>query len=233
MPVAVAVVLSAAVTALLCSFGPAVIRRLPEPAVESDSADKTPYPDIAARPRLAAHLAAGGAVVGGLVGWRPGWDSALVPWLYLGAVGVVLAYIDARTRLLPTRIIGPSYAVVAVLIGVASLIEGSAAGLMRAGLGWLAMGGCYVVLWLIYPRGLGYGDVRLSGLLGLGLGYVGWPALVTGAYSGFLIGGVGGGILALLRVVHHKHFPFGPFMLAGALVGLVWGETFADWYVSR
>jgi leader peptidase (prepilin peptidase)/N-methyltransferase len=154
------VVLSAAITALLCSFGPSVIRRLPEPAVESDLADKVPYPDIAARPGLAVRLAVGGAVVGGLVGWRPGWDSALLPWLYLGAAGVVLAYIDARTRLLPTRIIGPSYAVVAALICVASIVEGSADGLVRAGLGWLAMGGCYVVLWLIYPRGLGYGGRR-------------------------------------------------------------------------
>ena len=78
-----------------------------------------------------------------------------------------------------------------------------------------------------YPRGLGYGDVRLSGILGIALGYVGTAELVVGVYAGFLLGGVGGALLSMLRIVHRKHLPFGPFMLVGAVVGLLAGDWLA------
>ena len=82
------------------------------------------------------------------------------------------------------------------------------------------MRGCsFFVLWSIYPRGLGYGDVRLSGVLGIALGYVGSGELVVGVYAGFLLGGVGRRSALVLRIVDRKGYPFGPFMLVGALVG--------------
>lgn len=153
-------------------------------------------------------------------------------WVYVGAVGVVLGYVDARTRLLPTRIIAPSYAVLVALLGLAALLDGNSASLLRAVLGWLAMGGFYFVLWLVYPAGLGYGDVRLAGLLGLALGYLGWAQLVSGMYAGFLLGAIGGGVLALAKLVDRKRYPFGPFMLLGALVGLLWGTALSGWYTA-
>ncbi len=73
------------------------------------------------------------------------------------------------------------------------------------------------MLWFVYPRGMGYGDVRLSGVLGIALGLPRLGAqLVLGIYAGFLLGGVGGLLLSLLRLVDRKAYPFGPFMLAGA-----------------
>ncbi len=220
-------------TAALCTVGVGVIRRLPEPALESDAADKRLYIDIAARRGLPAALGALGAVVGAIVGWRVGWDPILACWVYVSAVGIVLAYVDAQTRLLPTRVIAPSYGIVIALICVAGLVTQSGHRLLGAALGWLVMGGFYFVLWFVYPRGLGYGDVRLAGLLGLALGYVGWSAVVTGMYAGFLLGGAGGLVLALLRIVNRKQFAFGPFMLLGSLVGLGWGHALAGWYTSR
>lgn len=148
-------------------------------------------------------------------------------------VGVVLGYIDAQTRLLPTRIIAPSYGVLIVLIGLAAAFDGDTDDLVRAGLGWLAYGGFYFLMWVVYPRGLGYGDVRLSGLLGLALGYLGWGEVLVGMYAGFLLGGIIGGVLALAKVVDRKRYPFGPFMLVGAVVGVLAGGPFADWYVGR
>ncbi len=103
---------------------------------------------------------------------------------------------------------------------------------MRAGLGWLLAGGVFLLLWLIYPRGLGYGDVRLSGVLGIALGYLGWGELLVGVYGGFLLGGVGGGLLAVSRLVDRKAFPFGPFMLVGALVGVAWGADLWAYLVA-
>jgi leader peptidase (prepilin peptidase) / N-methyltransferase len=228
-----AVVIGSTLTAALCVAGVGVIRRLPEPMVTADSAGKLLYVDIAAKNGLAAVLAATGAVVGGVVGWRVGWDPILGCWIYVAGIGIVLAYVDAQTRLLPTRVIAPSYAIVVALIGAAAAITSDSHRLLGSALGWLAMGGFYFLLWFVYPRGLGYGDVRLSGLLGLALGYVGWSALVTGMYAGFLLGGVGGIALAALRIVNRRRFPFGPFMLLGSLVGLGWGHQFAHWYTSR
>lgn len=227
------VVISASLTGLLAACGPLVLSRLPEPTSESTSPDKTPYAKLASTAGLGSGLAAVGTLVGALIGWRLGQTLILAVWIYLGAVGVLLAYVDARTRQLPTRIIAPSYAAVCVLVTAAGVIDGNLDGLVRAALGWLTMGGCYFLLWLAYPRGLGYGDVRLSGLLGIALGYVGWATLLTGLYFGFLLGGVGAGVLAVLGAQRRRQFAFGPFMLLGCLVAITFGSTIGRWYTSR
>jgi leader peptidase (prepilin peptidase)/N-methyltransferase len=222
--------LGAVVTALLCAAGPALVGRLPEPEVAA--ADKVPYREIASRRHLAWGLAAIGAMVGALVGWRLGLHAALAPWLYLAATGVVLGYVDARTRLLPTRLIAPSYAVVTGLVCVAAVLDEDPHRLLGSALGWLVMGGFYLLLWLAYPSGLGYGDVRLSGLLGIALGYLGWASLVTGLYAGFVLGAVGGLLVSARRSTRRRHFAFGPYMLLGCLVGAVFGPALSSLYLS-
>ncbi|MFL6135999.1 MAG: prepilin peptidase [Nocardioidaceae bacterium] len=199
---------------------PAVAEPVAEPVVEEP---KELYVDLAARPGLRWKTSVVTAVVAGLLGARMGFQPALALALYLAPVGVALAVIDWRTRLLPTRLIAPSYAVVIVLVVLASILDGDRHALVTAGLGWLVAGGTFFVLWFLYPRGMGYGDVRLSGLLGIALGYLGWSELLTGVYAGFLLGGVGGLLLSLLRLVDRKAYPFGPFMLVGAVVGVVAG----------
>jgi leader peptidase (prepilin peptidase)/N-methyltransferase len=87
--------------------------------------------------------------------------------------------------------------------------------------GWLGTFAVFWVLWFLVPRGLGYGDVRLAGVLGMALGWVGVAPLVLGIYTGFLLGAVGGGLLSLLKVFHRRHYPFGPFMVVGAFLALV------------
>ncbi len=232
MPELLAALLTAVVVAALCALGPAVVGRLPEPDLDIDAADKVPYADLAARPGLALKLAGVGALVGFATGWILADDAVLGAWAFLAAVGVVLGYVDAQTRLLPTRIIAPSYAVLVGLILVAAALDGDTDGLVHAALGWLVFGGFYFVMWYVYPRGLGYGDVRLSGLLGLALGYLGWGPVLVGLYAGFLLGGIGGGLLSLLRIVDRKRYPFGPFMLVGSLVGLAWGAAVGRWYTG-
>jgi leader peptidase (prepilin peptidase)/N-methyltransferase len=206
--------------------------RLPEPALETDAANKIPYAELGARPGLTVKLVIAAAIVGAIVGWQLAGSAIIAAWVYLAAVGVVLAYIDSQTRILPTRIIGPSYLVMIALTVIAWLIDDAPDDLVRAGLGWLIAGAFYYVLWWIYPRGMGFGDVRLSGLLGIALGYLGWPEFVLGLYSGFLVGGVGGLLLGMVGRTVKRKYPFGPFMLVGALIGLIWGQPFADWYSS-
>jgi leader peptidase (prepilin peptidase)/N-methyltransferase len=228
-----AALVSAGATAALAACGPAVIRRLPEPDPEFAPADKVPYAKLGARSGLAWKLALVGALVGAVVGWQLGLEPVLAAWIILGGTGVVLGYVDAQTRLLPTRIIAPCYGALVVTLALAAALDDEPVDqVLQTALGWFVFGGFYLVLHLVYPKGLGYGDVRLSGLLGLGLGYLGWPELLVGLYAGFLLGAVGGGLLSVLKIVDRKRYPFGPFMLLGALVGLVWGQPFGDWYTS-
>lgn len=200
-------------------IGPQVIGQLPEPSDRPE--DKPLYRDIAHLPRLWLMLGLAGAISGGLTGAAIGWSTNLWPWGYLIPLGVVLGYIDLRTRLLPTRLIAPSYVVLLALIGVAATLDHSTDVLIRAGIGWLTVGGLYLILWLIAPRGVGYGDVRFSGLLGLALGCVGWPAIVVGAWFGFLLGGLSG--LALRPFTGLKMNAHGPAMVVGAVIGVAAG----------
>lgn len=214
-----AALLAALAGATAGPLGPLVIARLPEPAEAAE--DKLAYREIAAVPRLRLWLAICGAVLGAVTGAAIGWNPAVWPWLYVIPLGVVLSYIDLRTRLLPTRLIAPSYLVVAVLVGVAAAFDGSAQLLIRGAFGWLVVGGLYFVPWLIYPRGVGYGDVRLSGILGLALGVVGWPAILVGAWLGFFLGAVSG--LVLRPFTGLKMNAHGPAMVVGAVVGVAFG----------
>ena len=131
------------------------------------------YADIAALPGLAwkAALAAGGRAAG-CSGWCWAGSWSLLVRAAAGPGLVALAVVDWRTRLLPTRLVAPTYAVT-VVDGpgrLAGRTAGTSATWCGPRLGWLVYGGMFFVLWFVYPRGLGYGDVRLSGVLGLALG---------------------------------------------------------------
>lgn len=199
--------------------GPAVIAHLPEPIEPPEG--KRLYREIVAVPGLGRWLSLAGAVLGGVVGAGIGWHATLLPWGYLIPLGVVLSYIDLTTRLLPTRLIAPSYGVIVGLVGLAAAIEGSTHVLVTAALGWLIVGGFYFVPWLLYPRGVGYGDVRLSGLLGLALGCIGWQAALVGGWLGIFLGALSG--LALRPFTGLKMNAHGPAMVVGAVAGVAWG----------
>jgi leader peptidase (prepilin peptidase)/N-methyltransferase len=219
---------------------PDLIARIPEPEPEPEptapGADaeepKQLYAHVAARPGLRWRTAVAGAVAAGLLGGRVGWDPALPFLLYLVPVCVALAVVDWHTRLLPTRLIAPSYVVVGALVALASLLSGDSGALVRALVGWLASFGFFFVLWFVHPRGLGYGDVRLSGLLGMALGWLGWAPLVLGVFGGFVLGAVGGSLLSLTRVVRRRQHPFGPFMVLGALLGATFPDELVAGYAA-
>jgi leader peptidase (prepilin peptidase)/N-methyltransferase len=93
--------------------------------------------------------------------------------------------------------------------------------------------GFYLVLALVYPAGMGLGDVKLAGLLGLYLGWLGWAAVAVGAFTAFLIGGlVGVSLLATGRAGRKTAVPFGPAMLSGALLSVFAGAPIAGWYLA-
>lgn len=215
---------------LLCGpLVPWLIGRVPEP--ETDEEPKELYADIAAAPWLGVKAAAAGGVSAGLLGLALGWSWTLLVMLPLVPSSIALAVIDWRTRLLPRYLVWPTLAVTAATVLAAWILDGFPGGgetLVRAALGMAVAFAAYFLLWLIYPRGMGFGDVRLSGVLGLALGYLGWSEWGVGLYGGFLLGAVIGGVLSLLKVVDRKGYPFGPFMLVGALLGVLVGQPLID-----
>ena len=101
--------------------------------------------------------------------------------------------------------------------------------LVRAGIGWAATFVLVLLMWLVYPKGLGYGEVRLSGVLGMALAWEGWPQLVIGLYAAFVLGGIVGGVLSALKIVDRKGYAFGPFLMGGAWIAVVVGPAITDW----
>lgn len=239
---------AAAFAAVVCGLAgalvPSVIARIPEPAPkpvpqpaseappqqleEPGEEPKALYVDLAARPGLARLTAAVAAVAGGAVGATLGWSWPLLFWLPTVPVGVLLGYVDLRTKLLPSRVLLPTHAAVIVLAGVCALVTADGDAFVRALVGMVAARSVFWVLWWIRSAGLGFGDVRLSALLGFELAYLGWGELVVGTYASFLLFGLPGLVVALVRrdrSLLRTAYPFGPAMLVGAVLGLGIGAT--------
>ena len=158
---------------------------------------------------------------------------ALLAFLYLAAVSVALAMIDLDTSTLPNKLVLPVYPVGVLLLGSASVLSGEYWPLAQAGIGMVALLLLYLLLAIVKPGGMGMGDVKLAGALGLFLGWLGWSTLLVGAFSAFIFGGLFAIALLLLGKTGRKsRIPFGPWMLLGAWVGTLAGDEIAGWYLG-
>ncbi|MBV9820872.1 MAG: prepilin peptidase [Actinobacteria bacterium] len=158
--------------------------------------------------------------------------AGLPAWLYFTAIAVALAAIDLDCHRLPNAIVLPSYPVLAVLLAGAALWQRDYAALIRVAVGGAALFAGYLALALAYPKGMGFGDVKLAGLVGAVLGYLGWAELVIGALAAFVLGGVVGiAVIASRRGTGKTALPFGPFMLAAAGLALYLARPIADAYL--
>lgn len=176
---------------------------------------------------------AGTAVLFVVMALRFGADWALPAYLYLAAVGLALALIDLDCKRLPDALTLPSYPVAALLLGGAAALGSESGELLPALLGGLAMFGLYFGLAFAYPAGMGFGDVKLAGVLGMYLGWLGWGAWAVGVFLGFLLGGVFGIALILVKKGGRKTaVPFGPFMLLGVLIAVFVGPELASGYAD-
>jgi leader peptidase (prepilin peptidase)/N-methyltransferase len=159
----------------------------------------------------------------------PDWPA----FLYFTAIGVALSAIDLDTRRLPNVIVLPSYPVIAGLLTASAAWQGGFWPLLRAGLGGLALFAFFCLLAVAHPAGMGFGDVKLAGLIGMVLGYLSWRALVIGGFAGFLLGAVVGvAVIAARRGDRRTALPFGPFMVAGALLAVFTADAFAGAYFA-
>ncbi|MCW2837566.1 MAG: prepilin peptidase [Marmoricola sp.] len=201
-------------------------RRVFERALPPRTAPKEPYADIAGLPHLAPLTAAAAALVGALVGLVLGWTGALLYLVPLVPIGVALMVIDWRTTLLPNRILHPTYVLLAVLIPLAALMDQDLDSLYRAGWGWLLVGGWFWLFWWLV-NAWGFGDVRLSRVLGPALGYLGWSQMLMGLVLILFVGALGGLAMAVARRSLRVRVPYGPWMLLGALLAVLVGPWLA------
>jgi leader peptidase (prepilin peptidase) / N-methyltransferase len=217
--------------------------------------------DMTATAFLAAFGALGGAGAGWLaasaarrrwtVAWPPSAGSAVsavlcaacavmtgvrpevAAYWFLAVVAVLLTMIDVAVRRLPNLIVLTAYPIGAGLLTAAAAMSGDWWRLHGMAVGMCVLLSGYLALFLAHPGGLGLGDVKVAGLVGGYLGWAGPSEFVVGACAAFVLGGCAAVVLLLAgRVERGSAIPFGPWMFAGAFVGIIGGRELVRGYVS-
>jgi len=225
--VSVQVLLAAVVAAAVAAAGPLVLMRLPEPAEPVEG--KKPYADVA-RIRGAMIWMVVPAVAGAaLIAWRIEAPELIPAWVLVCGAGGWLAFVDWHTHYLPFLLTAPLYLGAWLLVGLAALLLDDHRVLVDALVANVVV---YVIFRVIHWVGsrfmggaFGYGDVRLAAVLAVVLGPLGREATTVGLYAGFLLGAVFGLLLQRLRIVGRGEIAFGPYLLAGAVLGAAWGPA--------
>lgn len=152
------------------------------------------------------------------VGPRP----ELAVWLLIAPPTLLLTAVDCQVQRLPDILTLPLAGGTAALLGLAALLPGAGGSWGRALAGGVTLVGAYFALFLLHPRGMGFGDVKLALTPGIVLGWYGWDTLVTGAVLGFLFfAGYGMTLICTGRAGRTTPLPFGVFMALGAFAGML------------
>lgn len=239
---ALVALVSASAAAILVLAAPRVVRALPAPldsinmtnaaVVDSPAAaaagDIPPVPayeQIAAAPWLVPAGVVTSALAAGLLGFVLGPDRVLFALVPLVPLGYLLAVIDARTHFLPRLLVTPATVVVAAALLLEVVVTGDLDTLIRSAAGFVIAGLAFWLLWFFFPGGMGYGDVRLAGLVGLVTARLGWDSFIICIYGAL--------ILAALYALGRRLFgrshprtaamPMGPFFIIAAWAGLLAG----------
>lgn len=185
------------------------------------------YPAV----ELLGGLAALTVVLGGAWHAYPLW--MLPDLLFFAWLSIVVAFIDFDFHKILNVIIYPSIIVTLLLLVLASWGIGSWPALGRAAIAGVVLALFYLLLGFLWPGGMGMGDVKLAVLIGLNLGWLGWQQLIVGGFAAFIIGGaISGILLAMKRVTTHGGIPFGPSMVIGAWIGILFGMPIAQAYLQ-
>jgi leader peptidase (prepilin peptidase)/N-methyltransferase len=179
------------------------------------------------RPPALAAGAVTAVLLGGLAARvEPGHPAlVLAATCWLAACAVPLACTDLAVQRLPDPLTGAAYAGTVVLLLLAA-VGGPWSTLgpafLRALLGGLALAGFYLLLMVISPSGMSLGDVKLAASLGTLLAWFSWRLLIGGGFAGLCLGAIVAGALLASQRVSRKHLiPFGPFMIAGAVLAVI------------
>ncbi|GAA1958142.1 prepilin peptidase [Microbacterium aquimaris] len=148
--------------------------------------------------------------------------ASVAAYVAFAGISVVLAVIDARSHRLPNRIVAAGYALATVTLGLSAVAGGDGAEAIRALAAGAALFGALLLVRILDPRAIGGGDVKLAGLIGIHLGWLGWDAVLLGVALAF----AGAGVFALLLVVARRRggaarIAFGPWLLGGTWAAIL------------
>lgn len=177
---------------------------------------------------LYVELAGGGLFAGAAarLGFR--WD--LPAFLVLLAGLLALACIDLEHLILPKKVVYPTLALVAGLLVLAAAMTGNWNNLLVAAICSAAWFALFFALNFASPRILGFGDVRLALLLGLGLGWLGWRYVVLAFFAANLVGSVVGlALIGMKKMSREQPIPYGVFLALGAGFAVFAGPEIISW----
>ena len=171
------------------------------------------------------------AALFGAIGARFAHSWALPAYLLFGAGLLAISVIDLEHYIIPNRIVYPLGFASVPLLALGAGLEGEWWWFFRALIGAACAFSALFVIHVASPRGMGFGDVRLSFLIGLYLGYLGALDVPVGLFLGFAYGAViGVALMATGLRTRKQHVPFGPFLAAGAITMVLVGGPILDWY---
>jgi leader peptidase (prepilin peptidase)/N-methyltransferase len=163
-----------------------------------------------------------------------GWSVETFVFAAFLWVLVVLTVIDLDHKLLPNRVVYPSFVAGWAGLTAAALVDGEPGRLLDAAVGSAIFGGTFFVIALVAPRGMGLGDVKLGFVLGTFLGYVRLGLVPFGMFLSFLTGAlIGLAVMSISGGNRKMQIPFGPFLVLGTVLAIFAGEPLLDAYLSR
>lgn len=165
---------------------------------------------------------------------RFGADWSLPAFLVLLAGLLALAFTDFEHLLLPVRIVYPMLAMVTGFLVLAAAATGEWSRLGVAAASGVVAFGAFFAINFINPKWMGFGDVRLSGIIGMALGWLGASVAVLGFFAAFLFGAIVGIVLILTKQIERSgHIPFGVFLALGAFVAVFAGHPLVNLYLQH
>jgi leader peptidase (prepilin peptidase)/N-methyltransferase len=171
------------------------------------------------------------AVVFALLAWHYGLSPALGIMAFYACLFIIIFVIDLEHGLILNKVIYPSL-VVALLLALLPrpwLTQWIVTGIANAAIGGAIGFALFLLIAVISRGGMGWGDVKLAGLIGLATGF---PLV----FLSIIMGAILGGIVAVAMVIAKKRqrrqtIPFGPFLVVAAMITLLWGSTILEWYL--
>lgn len=171
------------------------------------------------------------AVLFAVTAVRLGDNWALPAFLVVVAGLIAISAVDLERFIVPNRILYPTLFIAAPLLLLAGALEDDWSGVRTAAIGGLMAWGLLLVIHLISPKGMGFGDVRLAGLIGMIVGWLSVGHVLVALFLGFLTASVVGVSLIFLKVRGRKDkVPFGPFLATGAYLAILFGNPIISWY---
>jgi len=172
--------------------------------------------------------------------WYCGLSIELAVTAFYCCLFIVIGVIDLEHKLILNKVVYPAAAAALIILAIDSFLPEAGlfsslmflpeprilSGVIGGAVGFVLL----LIVALVFRGGMGWGDVKLVGLIGL---VTGFPLVFVALFMGVILGGLVAGILLLLKIKKRKEpIPFGPFLSLGATATLLWGSDILNWYLG-